>query len=100
MPASERERAVDRALDCLYAIATRASVFHVYDGHLLLAFALTASTSRSAALRRKATAMGRERSRYWLKRWPAVCPRLDADSVPQQVIALDAAGRLGLTARR
>ena len=98
--AGVRERAVHRALDCLYAIARRPSVFHVYDGHLLLAFALTATTSRSAALRHKARAMGRERARYWKTRWPVVHPRLDADSVLQQVIALDAAGRLGLTARR
>jgi hypothetical protein len=98
--AGERERAVHRALDCLYAIAKRAPVFHVYDGHLLLALALTATTSRSASLRHKARAMGRERARYWMARWPVIRPRLDADSVPQQVIALDAAGRLGLTARR
>jgi hypothetical protein len=100
LPGSERERAVHRALDCLYAIARRPSVFHVYDGHLLLAFALTATTSRGASLRRQARAMGRERARYWMTRWPVIRARLDADSVPQQVIALDAAGRLGLTARR
>ena len=35
-----------------------------------------------------------------MTRWPVICPRLDADSVPQQVIASDAAGRLGLTTRR
>ena len=98
--AGARERAVHRALDCLYAIARRPAVFHVYDGHLLLAFALTATTSRSAALRRKARTMGRERARSWMARWPAHRPRLDADSVLQQVIALDAAGRLGLTAPR
>jgi hypothetical protein len=75
-------------------------VFHDYDGHLLLAFALSATTSRSAPLRRKAGAMGRERARHWMTRWPVVRPRLDADSVPQQVIALDAVSRLGLTAPR
>ena len=96
----ERERAVHRALDCLYAIARRKSVFHVYDGHLLLALALVASTSRSHELRHRATAMGRERARYWLTRWPLIRVRLDADSVLQQVIASDAAGRLGLTVRR
>jgi hypothetical protein len=96
----ERERAVHLALNCLYAIARRKAVFHAYDGHLLLAFALTASTSRSRALQTKARAMGRERARYWMTRWPVICPRLDADSVLQQVIASDAAGRLGLTTRR
>jgi len=96
----ERERAVHRALDCLYAIARRKSVFHVYDGHLLLALALVASTSRSGELRRRATVMGRERARYWMTRWPQIHVRLDADSVLQQVIASDAAGRLGLTVRR
>jgi len=96
----ERERAVHRALDCLYAIARCKSVFRAYDGHLLLAFALTASTSRSRVLRTKARAMGRERARYWMTRWPVICRRLDADSVLQQVIASDAAGRLGLTTRR
>ena len=100
-PASlEREKAVDHALDCLYAIARRESVFRLYDGHLLLALALAASTSRSRGLRRKATAMGRERARRWMTRWPRIRPRLDADSVLQQVIATDAVGRLGLTARR
>jgi hypothetical protein len=44
--------------------------------------------------------MGRERARYWMTRWPVICRRLDADSVLQQVIASDAAGRLGLTTRR
>ena len=96
----ERERAVHRALNCLYAIARRKSVFCAYDGHLLLAFALTASTSRSRSLRTKARAMGRERARYWMAQWPVICRRLDADSVLQQVIASDAAGRLGLTTRR
>ena len=96
----EREKAVDRALDCLYAIARRESVFRLFDGHLLLALALTASTSRSRGLRRKATAMGRERAGRWMARGPLSRPTLDADSVLQQVIASDAVGRLGLPARR
>ena len=92
-PASplEREKAVHHALDCLYAIARRESVFRLYDGHLLLALALAASTSRSRGLRRKATAMGRERARRWMTRWPLIRSRLDADSVMQQVIASDGA---------
>ena len=101
-PASalERERAVHHALDCLYAIARRESVFRLYDGHLLLALALAASTSRSRGLRRKAAAMGRERARRWMTRWPLIRSRLDADSVMQQVIASDGASRLGLMPRR
>ena len=47
-------------------------MFHVYDGHLLLALALVASTSRSGELRRRATVMGRERARYWMTRWPLI----------------------------
>ena len=54
----ERERAVHLALDGLYAIARRKAVFHAYDGHLLLAFALTASTSRSRALQTKRVRWG------------------------------------------
>jgi len=95
-----RERAVHRALDRLYVIAKRGSVFRTYDGHMLMAFALTASTSRSRALQVKARAMGRERACYWMERWPVICPRLDADSVLEQVIASDATNRLGLNTRR
>jgi len=94
------EKAVDRALDRLYAIAGHESVFEVYDGHLLLALALVATTSRSGALRRRAAAMGRERARAWMRRWRLIRSRLNADSVLQQVIACDAATRLGLTAGR
>ena len=75
-------------------------MFRLYDGHLLLALALAASTSRSRGLRRKATTMGRERARRWMTRWPLIRSRLDADSVMQQVIASDGASRLGLMPRR
>jgi hypothetical protein len=44
--------------------------------------------------------MGRERAHHWLRRWPSVRSALNADSVLQQVIAIDAARRLGLTPRR
>jgi hypothetical protein len=85
-----------RALELLYAIAGNDSAFRVHDGHFLLAFALIGTTSRHATLRRRALDMGRERARHWLADWSRVRARLDADSVLQAVISLDAAGRLGM----
>ena len=94
--AARRFQAVERALDLLYAIARRESVFSIYDGHLLLAFALIATTSRRASLKRRAMAMGRERADHWAMRWPSTRTELNPDTALQQVIALDAASRLGL----
>ena len=41
--------------------------------------------------------MGCERARYWVSRWPLVQRSLDIDTVLQQVIASDAAERLGVS---
>ena len=96
---ANRFQAVERALDRLYTIAQREGVFSAYDGHLLLAFALIGTTSRSQALKRRAIAIGRERVAHWMKQWPSRRTQLNADSVLQQVIAIDAAFRLGLRFR-
>ena len=65
----------------------------------MLALALIANNSRSDALRRRATAMGRERARHWMRRWPVI--RARRTPIPlQHVIASDAAGRLGLATGR
>lgn len=93
-----RFQAAMRALNLLYSIARDDSAFRVHDGHFLLAFALVGTTSKQATLRRRALDMGGERARYWLANWSEVFARLDADSVLQAVIALDAVGRLGLRA--
>ncbi len=64
----ERERAVHLALNCLYAIARRKAVFHAYDGHLLLAFALlddaVACRLPPAGRRFRSAAGDRERRRW------------------------------------
>jgi hypothetical protein len=64
----ERERAVHLALNCLYAIARRKAVFHAYDGHLLLAFALlddaVACRLAPAGRRFRSAAGDRERRRW------------------------------------
>jgi hypothetical protein len=93
-----RLRAVARALKLLYSISRRDSLFREYGGHLLLAFALIGTTSRSRALSRLAIEMGRERAGHWIRRWARLRRHLDADTVLQEVIASDAAQRLGMTA--
>jgi hypothetical protein len=91
-----RRRAVGRALGLLHAIARRESTFERYSGHLLLAFCLIGTTSRSAAIRRQALEMGYERARYWKKQWPHTRRGLDADTVMHEVIASYAVERMGI----
>jgi uncharacterized protein DUF6895 len=95
-----RRRAVGRALRLLHAIARRESTFAEYSGHLLLAFCLIGTTSRSAAIRRQALEMGHERARYWKKRWPHTRRGLDADTVMHEVIASYAVERMGIDVDR
>jgi hypothetical protein len=84
-------------LERLYELSLKDSIFTAHDGHLLLAFALVGTTSRDPDLSRRAIEMGCERARYWVSRWPLVQRSLDIDTVLQQVIASDAAERLGVS---
>lgn len=87
---------MSRALRLLHTIAQRTSTFEQYSGHLLLAFYLIGTTSGSAAIRRQALGMGRERARYWKKRWQRTRRSLDADTVLQEVLASYAVERMGI----
>jgi len=85
-----------RGLRRLHAIARRSGTFAEYGGHLLLAFSQIATTSRGAAVRRAALALGRERARAWHAGWSETRSRLDADTVLNEVIASYAAERMGV----
>jgi hypothetical protein len=91
-----RRRAVMNGLRRLREIACHPATFAEYGGHLLLAFAQLATTSRRTALRRAALEAGRERARVWHASWPEIRGRLDADAVLNEVIASYAAERMGL----
>jgi hypothetical protein len=84
-----------RALSRLYAASLVPGTFSEYGGHLLLAFALIARTSRSARIRRAARQMGAERALAWRQQWPATCAALNSDTLMHAVIASHAATQLG-----
>lgn len=90
-----RLRAVRAALRRLHEISRRESVFDEYDGHLLLAFCLIATTSQAPAIRRDALAMGLERARAWRRRWPRIRRHLQHDTIMREVIASYAIDRMG-----
>jgi hypothetical protein len=84
-----------RALHQLYAASLVPDTFAEYGGHLLLAFALIARTSRSARIRGLARRMGIARASDWRGRWPETAAALDADTIMQAVIASHAVAQLG-----
>jgi hypothetical protein len=84
-----------RALPQLYAASLLPGTFAEYGGHLLLAFALIARTSKSARIRHAARRMGIARARHWRQQWPVTSATLDADRVMQAAIASYAMALLG-----
>lgn len=95
-PITERLRAVRRALPLLQRLAERQSIFDVYAGHLLIAFFLIGTTSRSSAIRRQALRIGSERARHWVGRWQRTRRRLNADTVVDELGASYAAAEMGI----
>jgi hypothetical protein len=93
---SARDAAAMKALRLLQQIAST-SVFGTYSGHLLLAFWLVGTTSRSCAIREAALGIGRERALYWRARWPNTKQNLHCDNLLQEVMASHAATQLGIT---
>lgn len=96
VPLPARLRAARRGLELLRQLARRKSTFAKYSGHLLPAFYFIASTSRDAALRRRALTAGRERARYWKRQWDRKRRRLDAGTVLDEISAGYAAQQLGI----
>jgi len=94
-----RLRAARRALQLLRRLAVRRSTFDKYSGHLLLAFYFIATTSRDGVLRRTALSAGRERARFWKRRWYRRRRKLDATTVVDEIYASYAAEQLGIRHR-
>jgi hypothetical protein len=84
----------------LQQLARRKTTFDRYRGHLLLAFYFIATTSRDAALRRKALTTGRERARHWTEHWSLQRRRLDANTLVDEICASYAAEQLGVPHRQ
>lgn len=87
---------MSHALDLLHGAAQVEKTFEEYSGHLLLAFYLIGTTSRSRAIADRALAIGRRLGRGWKTRWRMQPPTLDADTILLEVLASFAAHRLGI----
>ncbi len=95
-PREERERAVMRGLDFLYAFARRPAAFREWGHDMLSAFYNIAVTSRRPGLRRRAWYMGHERALAWRQEHAGVAPGSSAEDMAVLVMGNDAAGRLGV----
>jgi hypothetical protein len=92
----ERERAVRRGLEFIYAVACEPEHFAAYGSDLLNCFYFIAETSGDRTLARTARHMGRERAQRWRRARPALPPGADADTILDYIHGSHAADLLGL----
>jgi len=89
-------RAINRGLQFIYQTALDAENFANYGHDYLGCFSGIASTSKDAALARRAARMGRERARLWRKDQATISADTEANEIACLVMGANAADQLGV----